>query len=212
LKIARDLHDTLAHSMMAMLSEIRLLRRLHARDPAALAEELQRAEDVARDGLGEARKAITQMRSSAVRETGLGPALASAFNNFIDRTGLAGEFTTEPQAARFGDERGETYLRIAQEALRNVERHAKATQVQMQLRIVDGSRLELTVRDNGVGFDPARIPPGHYGILGLREQVELIGAELHIASRPQQGTCLVVSANLAPVAFVVNIGDASRAR
>jgi len=202
LKIARDLHDTLAHSMMAMLSEIRLLRRLHARDPAALSEELQRAEDVAREGLAEARKAISQMRSNAVRETGLGPALATAFNNFIDRTGLSGEFTTDPEAARFGDERGETFLRIAQEALRNVERHAQATQIQMQLRIVAGSRLELSVRDNGVGFDPARIPPGHYGILGLLEQAELIGAQLHIESRPQQGTCLVVSANLAPVAFV----------
>jgi signal transduction histidine kinase len=202
LKIARDLHDTLAHSMMAMLSEIRLLRRLNARDPAALAEELQRAENVAREGLGEARKAISQMRSSAVRETGLGPALAAAFSHFIDRTGLAGEFHTDPEAARFGDERGETYLRIAQEALRNVERHAQATQIDMQLRIVAGSRLELTIRDNGVGFDPARIPPGHFGILGLREQAELIGAELLIDSQPQQGTCIVLAANLAPVTFV----------
>jgi signal transduction histidine kinase len=202
LKIARELHDTLAHSMMAMLSEIRLLRRLHARDPAALKEELQRAEDVAREGLSEARIAISQMRSSAVRETGLGPALAAAFNNFIDRTGLAGEFSTDPEAARFGDERGETFLRIAQEALRNAERHAQATQVNLRLRIIAGNRLELTIEDNGVGFDPAYIPPGHYGILGLREQAELIGAELQIESRREGGTRIVLTANLAPIAFV----------
>ena len=201
LKIARELHDTLAHSMMAMLSEIRLLRRLHARDPAALTEELQRAEDVAREGLSEARKAISQMRSSTVRETGLGPALAALYNNFIDRTALAGEFSTDPEAARFGDERGETFLRIAQEGLRNVERHAQATHVNLQLRVVAGNRLELTISDNGVGFDSARIPPGHYGLMGLREQAELIGAELQIKSGRDEGTSIVLSVSLAPIEF-----------
>src|SRR5207302_9172429 len=58
LRLARDLHDTLAHSMMALLAEIRTLRKLHAHEPAALAAELERAEQVARDGLNEARAAI----------------------------------------------------------------------------------------------------------------------------------------------------------
>jgi signal transduction histidine kinase len=88
LKIARDLHDTLAHSMMAMLSEVRLLRKLQAHDPESLPDELARAEEVAHDGLNEARTAIAQMRLNGVRDTGLGPALAKAFDRFIDRTGL----------------------------------------------------------------------------------------------------------------------------
>ena len=129
LKIARDLHDTLAHSMMAMLSEIRFLRKLHARDPASLPAELARAEEVAHEGLKEARSAITQMRINAVRETGLGPALSKEFDRFIDRTGLIGEFSAEAAAAGFGDERAESILRMAQEALRNVERHARATRL-----------------------------------------------------------------------------------
>ncbi len=132
LKIARDLHDTLAHSMMAILSEIRLLRRLHAREPAALAAELERAEAVAHEGLAEARSAISQMRVSAVREMGLGPALAGAFDKFVDRTGLSGDFSAEEEAARFGDERGEAFLRIALEALRNIEKHAMATRVSVE--------------------------------------------------------------------------------
>jgi signal transduction histidine kinase len=201
LKIARDLHDTLAHSMMAMLSEIRLLRRLHVRDPQSLGEELQRAEEVAHAGLIEARKAITQMRSNAVRETGLGPALAAALNHFIDRTGLAAEFAADPEAARFGDERGETYVRIAQEALRNIERHAQATRVSVRLSIDTGARLILSIIDDGVGFDPARIPPGHFGIIGLREQAELIGGELRIDSRPDHGTTIELAVSLAPVTF-----------
>ena len=201
LKIARDLHDTLAHSMMAMLSEIRFLRRLHTRDPAAVAEELARAEKVAHEGLQEARSAITQMRVTAVRETGLGPALATTFERFINRTGLAGEFSADTAAARFGDERAETLLQMAQEALRNVERHAMATRVEVRLRSSDETLLELRIEDNGVGFDPQALRPGHYGIVGLREQAELIGAQLRIDSKPNAGTRLCISLRLMPAVF-----------
>ena len=201
LKIARDLHDTLAHSMMAILSEIRYLRRLEMHDPAAVPRELARAEEVAHEGLKEVRAAITQMRVTAVRETGLGPALANVFKLFIDRTGLSGECSAEPQAAPFGDERAETLLQMAQEALRNVERHAMATRVVVTLRIVDGTHLELKIEDNGVGFDPAALPPGHFGLVGLREQAALIGAELRIDSKPQEGTTLSVALPLSPVGF-----------
>jgi signal transduction histidine kinase len=201
LKIARDLHDTLAHSMMAMLSEIRFLRKLQVRDPSSIAGELAHAEEVAHEGLKEARRAITQMRVNAVRETGLGPALSNAFARLIDRTGLAGEFSADPQAARFGDERAETILSMAQEALRNIERHAKATRVDVELQSVQGTHLELRIEDNGIGFDAGAQRPGHFGIVGLREQAELIGAELRIDSRPGEGTKIFVSWRLSPVAF-----------
>ena len=201
LKIARDLHDTLAHSMMAILSEIRLLRRLHARDPAALAAELERAEAVAHEGLAEARSAISQMRVSAVRETGLGPALAGAFDKFTDRTGLSVDFSSEEEAARFGDERGEAFLRIALEALRNIEKHAMATHVTVRLRIASGTHLQLLIEDNGIGFDPKAVLPDHFGILGIREQAALIGAEVRIESVHNQGTAVLVSLPLSPVAF-----------
>src|SRR5271163_70587 len=200
LKIARDLHDTLAHSMMAMLSEIRFLRRLQARDPAAVVEELARAEKLAHEGLQEARSAITQMRVTAVRETGLGPALAVEFERFINRTGLSGDFSADATAARFGDERAETILRMAQEALRNVERHARATHVVVRLQSTRAA-LEFRIEDDGVGFDPQALRPGHYGIVGLREQAELIGAELRIDSQPGAGTRLCISLSLSPVVF-----------
>jgi signal transduction histidine kinase len=208
LKIARDLHDTLAHSMMAMLSEIRFLRRLQARDPAAVTDELARAEKLAHEGLQEARTAITQMRVTAVRETGLGPALASAFERFINHTGLTGDFNADEVAARFGDERAETILRMAQEALRNVERHARATRVTVRL-LSNDTALELRIEDNGIGFDPDALRPGHYGIVGLREQAELIGAELRIDSKPNEGTTFRLLLRLPPVAF--NGADAANA-
>ena len=153
LKIARDLHDTLAHSMMAMLSEIRFLRRLQDRDPKALAKELARAELIAHEGLQEARRAITQMRATAVRESGLGPALAEVFERFVNSTGITGEFQADDAGARFGDERAETLVRMAQEIFRNIERHAKASKVSLRLSSDDETTLTLQIEDNGVGFD-----------------------------------------------------------
>ena len=201
LKIARDLHDTLAHSMMAMLSEVRFLRRLQAHDPAALPAELSRAEEVAREGLQEARTAIAQMRLNAVRDTGLGPALVGAFDRFLDRTGLTGTYDADPAAARAGDERAETLFRMAEEALRNIEKHAMASRVEVSLKMQVDDRLCLRIADDGVGFDARAPHPGHYGLVGLAEQAHLIGAELHIDSAPDRGTTLSVALRLAPEAL-----------
>jgi signal transduction histidine kinase len=198
LKIARDLHDTLAHSMMAMLSEVRLLRKLQAHDPASLKEELARAEQVAHEGLIEARTAITQMRVNAVRDTGLGAALGKAFDRFLDRTALRGEFSADPGASGFGDERAEILFRMAEEALRNIERHAMATRALVRLETVEGTQLTLRIEDDGVGFDAGVPRPGHYGLVGLHEQAQLIGAHLRIDSAPNRGTTVTVTLRMTP--------------
>jgi signal transduction histidine kinase len=201
LKLARALHDTLAHSMMAIISEIRLIRRLQTHDPASVHEELGRAEKLAHEGLREARSAITQMRATTVREAGLGPAVAREFEQFIDRTGLEGEFKSDPEAARFGDERSEVLLRMTQEALRNVDRHARASRVDVTLEMAGESHVVLRVEDNGVGFDPKTPKQGHYGLVGLHEQAEIIGADLIIDSQSEMGTKISISLPISPIVF-----------
>lgn len=197
LKIARDLHDTLAHSMMAMLTEIRLLKRLSVTNPGALAEELTHAEESAHQGLKEVRAAITQMRFNPVRDAGLAAALDDLVKLFVERTGTPVDYTSDAPAGMFADERAETLFRIAEEAVRNVERHAAATRVTISLRAPrDGKGLTLTIADDGVGFDVEAAPPGHYGLAGLREQAQLIGAVLTIHGASQQGTTISVA--LAP--------------
>ena len=203
LQMARDLHDTLAHSIMALLSEIRLIRRLQAHDPAAVPGALARAEQLAHEGLQEARTAITRMRVNAVRETGLGPALATAFERFTNHSGVPGEFVADPEAARFGDARAEALLRMAQEVLRNVERHARATHVVMTLKVLESGRLSLVVEDNGIGFDTRAPRPGHYGLDGLHEQADLIGADLTIDSHAEAGTTVRIAVPLSPQVFGV---------
>lgn len=197
LKIARDLHDTLAHSMMAMLTEIRLLKRLSATNPEAMAEEFTRAEETARQGLKEARAAISQMRFNPVRDAGLAAALDDLVKRFVERTGVPVDFRNNAPAGTFAEERAETLFRIAEEAMRNIERHAGATRVTISLHeLADGHGLALTISDNGVGFDASAAHPGHYGLAGLREQAQLIGAVFTINSTQQQGT--TISVTLAP--------------
>lgn len=200
LRIARELHDTLAHSMMAMLAQVRILRKLHARDPAALADELEHAEQTARDGLREARSAITRMRFNGVRDVGLGPALQAVANQFSTRSGIPVDWHADPAAAAFADSRAVTLLRIAEEALRNVEQHARAGRVAVSLVDPPHGGIEMGIADDGIGFDPAAAFPGHYGLVGLREQAQLIEARLVVSSAPGAGTRLTLhlASELAP--------------
>ena len=202
LRLARDLHDTLAHSLMALLTQIRLVRKLRVRlDAAELDAELGRAEDVAATGLAEARAAITQMRHNSVRDTGLGPALQELIARFSGRSGVVASLHADPQTAGLADERAEAVFRIVEEALRNVEHHARARTVRVSLGMigpaVDGAidsagRVCVEIVDDGVGFDPTASRPGHYGLRGIQEQAALIGAQLGVHSRPGEGTRIVL--------------------
>lgn len=181
-----------------MLSEVRLLRKIQVHDPDSLGEELARAEEVAHAGLNEARSAIAQMRGNSARDTGLGPALSKAVERFRDRTGLMVEAAIDGAAARFGDDRADVIFRMTEEVLRNIQRHARASRVRLSLQTEHGTHLILSIEDDGVGFDPAAARPGHFGLVGLREQAQLIGADFTIASAPERGTQVRVALRIAP--------------
>lgn len=197
LRIARELHDTLAHSLMALLTQIRLVRKLGPRlDAAGLDAELGRAEEVAAAGLVDSRAAIAQMRGNGVRETGLGTALRDLARRVGERTGLAVTLQTDESMAKASDEQAETAFRIVEEALRNVERHADARHVRVELGSVQTpgklSRMRVEVGDDGIGFDTTQRKAGHYGLRGMQEQAALIGARLEVQSSPGNGTRLVL--------------------
>jgi signal transduction histidine kinase len=148
--------------------------------------------------LNAARAAIGQMRLNAVRDIGLGPTLGNACSRLADRTGLEVRYIGDPRAASFADSRAEVVFRIAEEALRNIDAHAHASRVDVGLRDSDDSTVELTIEDNGVGFDPTLPHPGHYGLVGMQEQAQLIDAELSIESTPQRGTTLRLRLRVGP--------------
>jgi signal transduction histidine kinase len=200
LRMARDLHDTLAHSLMGLLTEIRLLRKLTDTNPGAIREELINAEKAAQEGLREARAAIAAVRYNTVSDIGLGASLAQLLKRFEERRGVAVAFDRDGFADSLADSRAETLYRIVEEALHNVDRHAGATRVEASARVerrpIAGASpidaLVVSITDDGRGFDVAAPRPGHFGLRGMQEQAELIGARLEIASRPGEGTRVTV--------------------
>ena len=199
LRIARDLHDTLAHSMAATLAQIRLVRKLATVAPERLAEELERAEEVALGGLQEARSAVTRMRYQAVRDDGLGAALGRLAKRLRLRKGMDIELNVDSGAFVLADERAETVFRVVEEAVHNIERHAGVDRGLIIAKVKQDTAngyLEVVVRDEGKGFDSNVGMIGHYGITGMREQIEIVGGTLLIESVPQRGTQLTINVPL----------------
>lgn len=197
LRLARALHDTLAHSLMALLTQLRMVRKLGARwSPAQLDAELADAEQVASSGLAEVRGAIRQMRAAGLHDSGLAAELQALLQGLARDAGVQVQAHIDPAADELVDARAAIVLNMAREALRNIARHARARHVTLALApeppgadattgATRGWRLELA--DDGVGFDPAVPAAGHYGLVGLREQAVQLGAALTLDSAPGQG-------------------------
>ncbi len=200
LRLARDMHDTLAHSLMALLTQIRVVRKLRNTLPEEeLESELESLETVALSGIAEARAAITQMRHNDVSEIGLDGAIQSLCDRFSEHTGIESRIRIDRHDAELVRQHAETLFRITEEALHNVERHSKANQVSIRLTAKEPSqdhqgkkRFQLYIKDNGHGFDTSQHLPGHYGVLGMEEQAALIDGEFSLQSSPDGTTVSIV--------------------
>lgn len=186
-RLARELHDTLAHSLSGTAVQLQAVNTLLGVNPAAAKAELKVAQEQIKRGLTESRRAISALRDSTLEAKGLTAALRQRAEQLAQRTGLALQCDLDelPQLLPHLEQ---TLYRIADEALLNAEKYAQATRLQLDLRY-DGEEIILTIWDDGVGFDPQTTPAGsHFGLVGMKERAELIGAELLILSQPTQGT------------------------
>ena len=180
-RVARELHDSISQLLVGIRYRLELARRLTARgDPKA-----EGAVDGAIEGLqaalGEVRRISHDLRPGVLDDLGLGPALKSLCDGFRARTGLGVEFHTVVFRNRLDIESKTALYRIAQEALTNVERHARATTVSVDLR---GHRkgATLTISDDGVGL---RRTVGGLGLRNMAERVEHLGGRLSLRAGPQ---------------------------
>ena len=186
-RLARDLHDTLAHSLAALSVQLEALRTLLTHDPAAAQDALNEVTTLARNGLEESRQAIQALRTDPLKTLGLVGALRGMLQNFQARTGVQADLSVAGQEPDLTDEEAQALFRIADEALTNVERHAAAQQVTVRLAF-GNDRIDLVIRDDGVGFDPAAVDPDRYGLTGIQERAAMIGATLKVRSRRGGGT------------------------
>lgn len=190
-RMARELHDTLSQGLAGLILQLEAADAHLAQDHAVKARQIvQQTMAQARVTLGEARRAIDDLRHATA------PTLEETVRQEIDRfSAAAGIPCTLEMAlpAEIPPAQRDALARIIPEALTNIQQHAQATQAWINLcSSGGGGGVRLEISDNGVGFDAASTPPGHYGLIGMRERTRLAGGTLEIESRPGAGTRLVI--------------------
>lgn len=193
-RLARDLHDTLAHSLAGLVVQLQAIDTLLEAEPEAARSELAKARQLAQTGLQEARHAIQDLRANPIDDLGLARALEREALDFGERAGVQVELNIgEPKMTLTGAMAAQL-LRIAHEALNNIERHADAKHVSVALSQANGC-LTLRVADDGRGFNNADVNDDRFGLTGMRERAEMIGGRLQVTSTIGQGTAIQFTMN-----------------
>ena len=188
-RLARDLHDRFAQGLAYVNLELDRLSR-HPEPGPAIAD----LREEVRGLLGEVRETQRQLRSKVTPDVGLADLLTTELSRFAQRTGVDVEFTPDADAPRLSLAVEQELWRIAQEALTNVERHAKATALHVTWDC-DGYSGRLVMADNGSGFDSAavfRALTPSAGLTAMRERANAIGGRLVVDSQPGGGTWMSV--------------------
>jgi signal transduction histidine kinase len=200
-RLARELHDTLAHYMSGTILQLNGAKTLWANDDAKAKVMVAEAVQTLTDGLQETRNAIQTLRRGPVENLGLAESLRDLASQYADKLGFELKLELEP-IHYLPESIGQSIYHIAQEILRNVERHAQAKQLSVRLK-KQGAHLLLAIEDDGQGFDTTKIDKTkHFGLLGLEERAALLHGDLSIHSRLGQGTRLELRVPLDAVGFV----------
>lgn len=196
-RLARDLHDTVNQQLFVLAMRAAAARKKLEKlgMVAELVPELALLEELSRQAHGEARKLILQLRPTTLEQQGLGPALAEYVKAAAAKEGW--EIVDEIDShVRLGGGLGENLFRVAQEALNNVSKHARATKVRVTLEQAEGSVL-LQIRDDGQGFESkVGLRPTAVGLTGMQERVEALHGTLRVKSARGQGTEISVQVPL----------------
>jgi signal transduction histidine kinase len=186
-RLARELHDTVAQGLVSVVTQLEAAEQeLEGGRIDRVGERVARAREVARDALGDARRAVAALRPDVLERSGLAEALQGLSGPARDGA-PAVEVRADVPAGALRPDAEVALLRCAQEALANARRHAGATTVRVDLRLGDAA-AELRVRDDGRGFDPAEARPGGFGLVALRERAAAVGGDAEVTSVPGAGT------------------------
>lgn len=195
-RMAREIHDTLAQSFTGILAQVGAAKQVLTDDVEATGAHIDLIKELARTGLVEARRSVVALRPQLLEEG----SLQSALHRLVAQTRAAAMDTTlhyeiEGTVYALPTEVENNLLRMGQEALTNAIKHANADEIRVQLAY-DLDQVCLRVRDNGQGFGVGSIPASEgFGLLGMSERAERIGAQLTIRSQPGQGTEIIVTVN-----------------
>ncbi|WP_329252138.1 sensor histidine kinase [Actinoallomurus sp. NBC_01490] len=191
-RMAREIHDTLAQGLTGIITQLQAAEQAED-DTADWRRHVTAATRLARESLTEARRSVHALRPEPLETARLSEALTGVAGRWSALHGLAVEVTTTGTARPMEREVEVALLRTAQEALANVARHARATRVGVTLSYME-NEVALDVRDDGCGFDPAKMTGertetgGGFGLVAMRQRIEGLSGTLQVESEPGAGT------------------------
>ncbi len=191
-RLARELHDTLAHTLSSTSVQLEAIKALFDRNPEQAKAMLARTLENTKSGLAETRRALVDLRTSELEAYGLTQAVRNVFNSAGERGGFSVDFHLDKKLDVLPDEVSHALYRIAQESAENILRHSNAKKAGVSL-LADGNHIKLTINDNGKGFNPAEVKKEHLGIRGMRERIEMLGGTFDIKSTKKAGTEIAVA-------------------
>ncbi|MCC6616147.1 MAG: sensor histidine kinase [Anaerolineae bacterium] len=189
-RLARELHDTLAHSLSATALQLEASSALWQVNPDKSHALLEQSLATTRAGLTETRRALESLRATPLDDLGLLLSLRQLARTSAEQGGYQLELDLPEQVESLPVEVEQTIYRCAQEAFANIGRHAAASHVRLRLTCQD-SQAELWVEDDGRGFDLKELDQSkHFGIVGMQERADMFGGKFEITSQPGDGTTI----------------------
>ncbi|HZZ16002.1 MAG TPA: GAF domain-containing protein, partial [Candidatus Sulfotelmatobacter sp.] len=190
-RMARDIHDTLAQGFTGVILQTDAAEEaLLEEDPEHAVRHMRRARELARESLGEARRSVHALRPQALEKAAFPDALKAIITNAAAGTSLRANFQLKGEPRELQPAVEENLLHIGQEALTNALKHAHATEFLARL-CFDSGAVRLELRDNGDGFVVDAVNGEGFGLIGMKERAEQIGATLTILSETGAGTEIV---------------------
>lgn len=186
-RLARELHDTLAHTLSSTSVQLEAIKALFDRDPDQAKVLLAQTLDNTKSGLAETRRALVDLRSSELEAYGLTQAIRNVVLSAAERGGFSAEFNLDKGLDVLPDEMSHSIYRTVQEAIENILRHSNASKARVNL-LTEGNQIKLIIQDNGKGFNPNKVKKDRMGIRGMRERIEMLGGTFDIKSDKDTGT------------------------
>ena len=187
-RLAREIHDSLGHYLTVVNVQIGAAQAILEQDRARALDHLSKAQALTQEGLAEVRHSVAALRASPTESRPLPEALAKLAEQW-NAAGLRAEFVVAGTIRQLTPQANLTLYRAAQEALTNVGKHAHATSVDLHLDYRAEGSVQLTVKDDGVGSDNSE---GGFGLLGVRERVQLLSGTVRVRTDTDKGFALEV--------------------
>jgi signal transduction histidine kinase len=192
-RISREIHDTLTQNFTAVVLQLETAELTLEEEPDTTRDALQKARDLARGGLAESRRFVRALRPAPLEQSDLIPALFVVTAQALGGSGVEYKIHVSGKKRVLQHNVEDNLLRITQEAMTNVVKHAQAHHVEIEViyRILG---MELRIRDDGRGMDglPSAKFEGGFGLIGIRERVAEMRGKVEINSKPDAGTEIIV--------------------